>query len=157
MTRFVKGISRTAALWALAWGAPGARAATAPAYPCSLLPAATVIKTAGASFGAPRSSVAPRPFAHTVQGTDCNYVGGSGKYLLFRICFDPSAGDATTRFAKLRMFYSPSTPVSGVGDDAYLDAKGALHALKGIVRYREMGQGHEAPTKALGALVAGEL
>lgn len=158
MTGFVKAFLPAVAVWTVVWAATCARAATAPADPCSLLPAATVSKTAGASFGAPRASVAPRPFANTVQGTDCNYAGGGGRYLLFRIYFDPSAGDATALFAKLRMFYSPSTPVPGVGDDAYLDAKGALHARKGNVRfYLEMGQGNEAPVKALGAFVAGEL
>ena len=148
-----------AAFIAVICAVSSARAATAPADPCSLLPAATVGQAVGSPFNPPKSSVAPRPYANTAQGTDCNYSAKNGnKYLLFRVYFDPSDGDATTLFAKLKMFFGQSTAVSGVGDEAYLDENEALHARKGNVRfYLEMGQGNEAPLKALGVQVAGAL
>lgn len=59
---------------------------------------------------------------------------------MFRVYFDHSPSEATGLFAKLKMFYSLSTPASGVGDGAYLDKSHALHARKGNVRfYLELG------------------
>jgi hypothetical protein len=131
-------------------------AATQPADPCSVLTAADVSKALGQNFGAPTESVAPRPYANTVQGTDCHYKVGSSE-LLFRIYFDPSPGDATNLFAKLKMFYSPPTPVSGVGDEAYLDPRHGLHVRKGNVRYFLSGPEDEKKVTALGMVVAGKL
>ena len=134
-----------------------ASGATAPADPCTLLTAAAVSQATGATYNPPHASVAPRPFANTAQGTDCRYEGG-GDQLLFRIYFDPSAADATSLFARLKMFFGTPTAVSGIGDEAYLDERGALHARKGNVRYYlEMGENKAAQIKALGSLVAGEL
>jgi hypothetical protein len=126
---------------------------TAPADPCSLLPAADVSTTLGGSYGAPSTSVAPRPYANTVEGTDCHY----GSDLLFRIYFDPSPAAATDLFAKLKMFYSPPTPVPGLGDEAYFDPQHGLHVRKGNVRYYLSGGKDETKLTALGQLVAGKL
>jgi hypothetical protein len=141
------------------WAAQSGYATTAPADPCSLLTATAVGGAAGASYNAPQSSVAPRPYANTVQGTDCRYSSkGNGDALLFRIYFDPSAADATSLFAKLKMFFGGGTAVSGIGDEAYFDERGALHARKGNVRfYLEMGENHQAWLKTLGLVVAGGL
>jgi hypothetical protein len=78
-------------------------------------------------------SVAPRPLANSVVGTDCRYNGRNP--LWFRIYYDGSANDATTLFAKLKVFYSPNTPASGIGDEAYFDKEGALHVRKDNVRF----------------------
>lgn len=111
-----------------------ARAAEPPADLCALLPAADVSKALGGSFGAPEKSVAPRPFANTNTGTDCRYSSkGSGK-LWFRAYVDSSPAQAAELFTRLSMFYGPSTPIKGLGDEAYLDSKHALHARKGKVR-----------------------
>jgi hypothetical protein len=136
-----------------AWGA------TAPPDPCTLLPAATVSQALGAPYQTPQSSVAPRPFANTAQGTDCRYEPqGTGVQLLFRIYFDPSAGDAASLFARLKMFFGQPTPVAGIGDEAYLDQNGALHARKGNVRYYiEMSENKAPQLKTMGSFVAGEL
>jgi hypothetical protein len=136
-----------------------ASATTAPADPCSLLTATAVSSAAGTPYNPPRSSVAPRPYANTAQGTDCHYSPkGSGDELLFRIYFDPSAAEATTLFARLKMFFGPPTAVTGVGDEAYFDGRDALHARKGNVRfYLEMGEQHQAWLKTLGSLVAGQI
>lgn len=148
----------TAALLAAAVSVVSAPAANAPTDPCSLLTPAQVGSALGGTYVAPQKTVAPRPYRNTVEGTDCAYRRGNGSGdLLFRIYFDPSAGDATTLFAKLRMFYGPATPVS-VGDEAYFDGKGALHARKGNVRfYLEAGEGKQAALTALGGVVAGQL
>jgi len=143
----VLGVARTAS------------ATTAPADPCALLTATAVGSAAGASFNPPQSTVAPRPFANTVEGTDCRYSPkGSGDGLLFRIYFDPSPADATGLFARLKMFFGPPTAVTGVGDEAYFDGRGGLHARKGNVRfYLEMHGNQQAALKTLGAQVAGSL
>lgn len=105
-----------------------------PADLCALLPAAEVSKILGRTFDPPEKSVAPRPYANTAQGTDCNYPGKGGK-LWFRAYVDPSPAAATELFARLGKFYQPQTPVSGLGDEAYFDGQHALHVRKGNVRF----------------------
>ena len=55
-----------------------ARATAAPEDPCSLLNALQVSSTLGDNHAAPEKSVAPRPFADSAQGTDCQYKTVSG-------------------------------------------------------------------------------
>src|SRR5579871_1252667 len=132
----IRGLERFLLSFGLASIACAAHAATAPADPCSLLSAAQVGKALGSTYGAPVKTVAPRPYANTVQGTDCSYSArGGGSQVLFRIYFDPSATAATDLFAKLKMFYSPPRPVSGVGDDTYFDPHHGIHVRKGNVRF----------------------
>lgn len=130
-----RSLIQAAALAAIFLSA-GAWAAKAPADACSLLPPADVGKALGRDFGAPESTVAPRPFKNTVQGTDCVYRAKSGKgSLVFRVYFDTSAAESTELFAKLKMYYGKPTPVPGVGDDTYIDSKHGLHERKGNVRF----------------------
>ncbi|HWX56464.1 MAG TPA: hypothetical protein VN176_17905 [Verrucomicrobiae bacterium] len=112
-----------------------ARAAEPPADLCSLLPAAEVSKTLGRAYDAPQKSVAPRPFANTNTGTDCNYLSKDGSKLWFRAYVDPSPAAAADLFARLRQFYGPPTPITGLGDEAYFDSVHALHVRKGKVRF----------------------
>jgi hypothetical protein len=51
------------------------------------------------------------------------------------VYFDPSPSATTELFAKLKAFYSPPTPVSGIGDEAYIDPRHGLHVRKGNVRF----------------------
>jgi hypothetical protein len=111
-----------------------ARATEPPADLCSLLPAAEVSKTLGQAHASPEKSVAPSPYANTATGTDCNYLA-KGSKLWFRAYVDPSPAAATELFAKLGKFYSPQTPVAGLGDEAYFDPEHALHVRKGKVRF----------------------
>ncbi len=111
-----------------------ARAGEPPADLCSLLPAAEVSKVLGQTYGPPEKSVAPRPFANTNTGTDCNYRSKNKSKLWFRAYVDPSPAAAKELFARLSMFYGPPTPVKGLGDEAYFDSRHALHARKGKVR-----------------------
>ena len=143
-------------LAALVVGTVGVRASTEPPDPCSLLSAADLNQALGGNVGAPTKSVAPRPFANTVEGTDCHYDTGH-KGLLFRIYFDPSPGAATDLFARLKMFYSPPRPVPGLGDEAYFDKNHGLHVRKGNVRYFLQGSATEVQLTALGQRVAGQL
>src|SRR5579863_6250741 len=157
MTRFVNAMLPAAALFAAHLLAASAYAATAPSDPCSLLTPAQVGGVLRATYTAPVKTEAPRPYADSVTGTDCRYNGRNP--LWFRIYFDGSAGDATPLFAKLKMFYAPNTPVSGIGDEAYFDKEGALHARKGNVRfYLNAGTDKvKAELTKLGEIVAGEL
>jgi len=110
------------------------RASEPPADLCSLLPAAEVSKTLGRAYDSPQKSVAPRPFKDTAEGTDCNYLA-KGSKLWFRAYVDPSPSAAADLFAKLGKFYSPQTPVPGLGDEAYFDPAHGLHIRKGKVRF----------------------
>jgi hypothetical protein len=101
---------------------------------CSLLPPAEVSKTLGRAYDSPQKSVAPRPYANTAEGTDCNYLA-KGSKLWFRAYVDPSPSAAADLFARLGKFYSPQTPVPGLGDEAYFDPAHALHVRKGKVRF----------------------
>jgi hypothetical protein len=111
-----------------------ARATELPDDLCSLLPAAEVSKTLGRAYESPQKSVAPRPYANTAEGTDCNYLA-KGSKLWFRAYVDPSPSAAADLFARLGKFYSPQTPVPGLGDEAYFDPAHALHVRKGKVRF----------------------
>lgn len=121
----------------MAFVAQPASAKTLPAHLCSLLPASVVSTTLGETYGAPQESVAPQPFADTNAGTDCYYdaTGTPASKLWFRIYVDPSPTAATDLFARLKVFYSPPTAVSKLGDEAYFDPQHALHVRKGRVRF----------------------
>jgi hypothetical protein len=139
---------------------PPANAAEPPADLCSLLSAADISKALGQTFGAPKKSVAPRPFAGTNEGTDCNYHA-KGSKLWFRAYVDPAPAAAKELFAKLAMFYAPPTPVKGLGDEAYFDPQHALHVRKGKVRFyinlSPMEASKEKQLQDLGSAVVGRL
>lgn len=150
------GLRNLGVMVALAAAACAAHAATPPADPCTLLSAAEVSRTLSGSYAPPEKSVAPRPFANTVQGKDCHYRSMGGE-LLFRIYFDPSPDAATQLFAQLKMFYNPPKPVSGVGDEAYFDSRNGLHVRKGNVRYFLQGSGSADRLTELAQVVAKRL
>ena len=140
-----------------------ARATDSPTDPCSLLTAAQVSSTLGDKYGAPERSVAPRPFANTVQGTACQYKTASGQdQVLFRVYFDTSAAQATDLHTRLKMFFGKDSAPANVGDEAYVDRNSAIHVRKGNVRYFLTVSHGDTPSGrkqilALAALVAGEL
>ena len=137
--------------------APTAAASEAPSDLCSLLPATTVSKTLGASYGSPQNSVAERPFANTASGTDCRYSSRKDT-LLFRAYVDPSPSASAELFARLKNFFGRgSTDVNGIGDEAYLDAHHGLHVRKGKVRYFLSGAGSDQQLKELGTGIASRL
>jgi hypothetical protein len=143
-----------------------AKATEPPADLCSLLPAAEVSKTLGQAYDSPQKSVAPRPFANTAEGTDCNYQskGATDSKLWFRAYVDPSPSAAAELFAKLSKFYGTPTPITGLGDEAYFDEAHALHVRKGKVRFYinlspmdTLTPEKEKQLKELGSRVAGRL
>jgi hypothetical protein len=128
-----------------------------------LLTAAQVSSALGDKYGTPEKSVAPRPFANTVQGTDCQYKTASGQdQALFRVYFDASAAQATDLHTRLKTFFGKDSTPANVGDKAYLDRNDAIHVRKGNVRYFLTISHGDTPSGrkqilALAALVAGEL
>ncbi|HTT23947.1 MAG TPA: hypothetical protein VMG82_33790 [Candidatus Sulfotelmatobacter sp.] len=150
-------LSWSVALLLVACSGELARAAEPPSDLCSLLPSATVSKTLGSTYSSAKTSVAPRPFPNTNQGTDCTYESG-GHTLLFRIYVDPSPSASADLFAKLKTYFgSGSTTVSGVGDEAYLDKLHGLHVRKGKVRYFLDGAGTPKQKSDLAVGIAGQL
>jgi len=144
-------------LFVVTFFAQSASAASAPADPCSLLPAATVSGMLGDTYGAPQKSVAPRPFPNTVEGTDCHYATSSGRHeLLFRVYFDHSVAEATQLHAKLKMWFGAHSTPATVGDEAYIDANHALHVRKGNVRFFLDGADQNRLT-AVGNAIASQL
>jgi hypothetical protein len=149
----------------LGFGFAGQRAwaTDTPGDPCSLLTAAQVSSTLGDKYGAPEKSAAPRPFANTVQGTDCQYKTASGQdQVLFRVYFDVSAAQATDLHTRLKMFFGKDSTPANVGDEAYVDKHAAIHVRKGNVRYFLAISHGDTPSGrkqilTLAALVAGEL
>jgi hypothetical protein len=142
------------------WRVPFATATEPPPDLCSLLTAAEVSKSLGRTYDAPVKTVAPRPYANTNEGTDCHYSAKGATNLWFRAYVDPSPSDAKEMFAKLKIFYSPPTPVPDVGDEAYFDPKHAIHVRKGKVRfYLDVGNNPaaEKALKDLATQVAGRL
>ncbi len=162
MTRFSKLAFITATFLVTTFAIPSAWATDPPADLCSLLTAAEVSKTLGRTYDPPEKSVAPRPYTNTPEGTDCNY-SAKGSKLWFRAYVDPSPAAATEMFAKLGAFYSPQTPVSGLGDEAYFDPQHGLHVRKGKVRFYLNLEGVdfspkvEKQLKDLAGRVAGQL
>ncbi len=148
--------TRVAFLLAICSAQP-ATAADLPADLCSLLPATVVSKILGGTYQSPSKSVAPRPFANTHEGTDCSYEA-THFTLLFRAYVDPSAAAATDLFARLKRFFGTgSTDVSGVGDEAYLDANGAIHVRKGKVCFYIAAPATEQQLKDLADGIIGQL
>jgi hypothetical protein len=147
----------TAALFAAYLIAASAYAATEPPDPCSLLTPSQVSSVMRATYTPPVKSAAPKPYANSGPGTDCRYNGRNP--LIFRIYYDGSTSDASSLFAKVKPFFGPNTPASSIGDEAYFDKEGALHARKGNVRfYLDIGTDKQQDrlTK-LGEIVAGQL
>jgi len=165
MHRFPRPSLIAATFLAAFCAAQHAGATVAPSDPCSLLTTTDLNTATGQSYAAPTKSTAPRPYKNTVEGTDCHYEpSGKGSSLLFRIYFDNSPDEATGLFAKLKMFYSPPTPVSGIADDTYLDPSHAIHARKGNVRYflqlsdmRINTSAKEQQLESLATLITGRL
>ena len=157
MTRTMKSMLPIAALFAVFLFADAAHAATEPPDPCSLLTLAQVSSVMRATYAAPVKNGTPLTIANSGPGTDCRYNGK--KPLWFRIYYDGSASDATTLFAKRKAFHSPKTAASGIGDVAYFDKGGALHARKGNVRfYLDIGTDKQEPAVTkLSEIVAGQL
>ncbi|HEV3510839.1 MAG TPA: hypothetical protein VGS05_03985 [Candidatus Sulfotelmatobacter sp.] len=120
-------------------GASSARIAyAAPEGPgCSMLAPAQVQKVIGQPFGDPSVVSAFPAFANQPPGSNCTYSSQSGRHVTVNLIIyvDASPSDAKQTFDKLRMWYPAKSSPSGIGDSAYIDSGGAIHVLKGKVRY----------------------
>lgn len=122
----------------LIFGASGTRYTyAAPQGPgCSLLTPAQIQKVLGQNFGTPTETKAPPAYVKQSWGSNCFYSSQSGAHteVTFIIYVDGSLAEAKQTFDKLAVWYTPKSKPS-IGDSAYIDAKGAIHVLKGKVRY----------------------
>ncbi len=107
-----------------------------PSDVCSLLTPTQLEKTVGHPFGAAQKSTAPAPFAGQPSGTQCEFAAQKGAAIkvVFIAYVDPSAEQAKQNFDKLSAFYRPKSRPANA-EAAYLDSNGAIHVLKGRVRY----------------------
>jgi hypothetical protein len=107
-----------------------------PSNICSLLTPAQLKKTVGQPFGTPQKSTAPPAFAGQPSGTQCEYAAQKGPAVkaAFIAYVDSSAAQAKQTFDRLSAFYRPKSKPA-IGDGAYMDANGAIHVLKGRVRF----------------------
>lgn len=129
---------------ALFFGVSAGHATGVPSDPCSLLPPSQIGKTLGQAFLPPRQLPAPRAYRNTASGTECDYLSqeptGMGVPLkvVFILYIESSPAAAKDVFVRTRPFVEglgPTTPVAGVGDDAYRDANLAVHVLRGAAHY----------------------
>ncbi len=123
----------------LAIGISSARSVWAkdpPSDVCSLLAPTQLEKTVGQPFGAAQKSTAPAAFGGQPSGTQCEFAAKKGPAIkvVFIAYVDPSATQAKQTFDRLSAFYKPKSRPA-IGDGAYLDSNGAIHVLKGRVRY----------------------
>jgi hypothetical protein len=123
---------------------------------CSLLSPAQIQQVTGQPFGDPSLTSAPPAYAGQSAGSNCRYASQNGRHVVveFIVYIDGSPSEAKQTFDKLAAWFRPkSKPV--IGDSAYIDAQGAIHVLKGKVRYYvSIDPGTEKETKELAASIA---
>lgn len=142
----------------LTWGAASVRIAWAePQQPgCSMLTPAQIQKVLGQPFGAPTVTQAPPAYAKQSWGSNCRYSSEQGRHVVvnFIVYVDASPSEARETFAKLSMWYSAKSKPA-IGNSAYIDSDGAIHVLKGKVRfYISINPKDEKQLKDLASAVA---
>lgn len=103
---------------------------------CSLLTPVQIQKVLGQPFDAPTIGAWPPAFGTQPWGSQCRYSSQKGPHMAvtFIVYVDASASEAKQTFDKLTMWFVPKSKPA-IGDSAYIDAKGAIHVLKGKTRY----------------------
>lgn len=77
--------------------------------------------------------------------------------MTFIVYVDASTTEAKQTFDKLSAWYAPKSKPA-VGDSAYIDAKGAIHVLKGKTRYYvSVEPANEKQAKDLAASIAAQI
>ncbi|HLW80890.1 MAG TPA: hypothetical protein VKS20_02495 [Candidatus Acidoferrales bacterium] len=126
---------------------------------CSMLTPAQIQKVLGQPFGAPSESKWPPAYGQQPWGSNCQYASQKGAHtkVTFIVYVDASAAEAKQTFDKLAMWFAPKSKPA-IGDSAYLDAHGAIHVLKGKVRYYvSIEPANEKQTKDLAASIAARI
>ena len=103
---------------------------------CFLLTPAQIQKVLGQTFGAPTETKASPAYSNQPWGSNCRYSSQTGSHMTvtFIVYLDASAVEAKQTFDKLAVWYAPQSKPA-IGDSAYMDKHGAVHVLKGKVRY----------------------
>lgn len=126
---------------------------------CSLLTPAQIQKLLGQPFTGPTETKAPPAYAQQAAGSNCQYNSQAGKrtLLTFIIYVDGSPAEAKQTFEKLSVWYAPKSKPA-IGDSAYIDSRGAIHVVKGKVRYFiSLDPGNEEQLKNLATDVASRI
>ncbi len=138
----------------------GASAAyAAPASGCAMLTPAQIQKAVGQPFGAPKEGTFPPSFGKQPWGARCVYDSKNGPHasVTFIVYVDASASQAKQTFDALAAWF-PAKSKPAIGDAAYIDKSGAVHVLKGRVRYfLSIDPANEKKLKDLAASVAAKL
>jgi hypothetical protein len=107
-----------------------------PSDVCSLLGAQQLQKTMGQPLGPATKTSAPAAYSGQPEGTRCQYPDKGGAHGVMLIVYaDRSPAEAKQTFDKLSMWFPAKSKPTGIGDAAYIDKEGAVHVLKGNVRF----------------------
>lgn len=103
---------------------------------CSMLTPAQIQKVLGQPFGAPSVGAWPPAYGQAPWGSQCRYSSQKTPHLdvTFIVYIEASPAEAKQTFDKLTMWFPPKSKPA-IGDSAYIDSSGAIHVLKGKVRY----------------------
>jgi len=126
---------------------------------CSMLTPAQIEKVLGQPFGAPAETKALPAYGNQPWGSHCEYSSqkSSNATVTFIVYVDASPSDAKQTFDKLAFWFRPKSKPA-IGDEAYIDAQGAIHVLKGKVRYYiSLDPQNEKQIKDLATSVAGRI
>jgi hypothetical protein len=124
------------AIFTFALGATQAAYGAPPTDACSMFPASQLQKILGQPFGAPKESKFPPAYGKQPWGTRCEYSSQKGPHVdvTFIVYIEQTASEAKQTFDKLSVWF-PAKSKAAIGDSAYIDTHGAIHVLKGKVRY----------------------
>ena len=142
-----------------ALGATRAASAAPAAGGCSMLTPAQIEKVLGQPFGAPAETKALPAYGNQPWGSHCEYSSqkSSNATVTFIVYVDASPSEAKQTFDKLAFWFRPKSKPA-IGDEAYIDAQGAIHVLKGKVRYYiSLDPQNEKQIKDLATSVAGRI
>jgi hypothetical protein len=132
----------------------------APQTPgCSMLTPAQIQKVLGQPFGAPTVGAWPPAYGQAPWGSQCRYSSQKGPHLdvNFIVYVEASPAVAKQTFDKLTMWFPPKSKPA-IGDSAYIDSQGAIHVLKGKVRfYISLDPQNDKQMKDLAASIAGRI
>ncbi|MGH2487752.1 MAG: DUF3558 family protein [Ktedonobacterales bacterium] len=108
-----------------------------PADPCSLITLTALKQAVGDDFNAPTRTVADAGGVPVVSGAECVFDTGYGGGVIFIVFQDATDADAQSQFAHFKQFFPPAAngQLSGIGDEAYIDAQQSLHGRKDNIRY----------------------
>jgi hypothetical protein len=134
---FTSGFSLAFLGFAAVFTSSPAWAKEPPSDLCSLLTPAQLEKTIGRPFTIAEKKAAPPAFRNQPEGMNCGFSStnkGAQIHVTLIAYADPSAAEAKQNFDTLSRWFKPkSTPA--IGDSAYIDREGAIHVLKGKVRF----------------------